>query len=398
MNLDNIQKESYELYCQYQDYCANLGIGIAQNYSMLKKQILEHHNRKISFDPKMMMFYTYLDNKKKLYCKTEDGLIDKLVSYYLKNCAGLYSFDALFQRSITYNRDHDFLADSTIDRYTADYVKYIEPAIEFAQDIRNITAADITHFLARIMKEKISSKVYANIKTVIRMVFSYARVQEGVECLYVNSVLKDIQFPRRAFKPKEIPTDRVFTDSDVSAVFQFLDPDVTVDLGIKFCFYTGLRVGELCALRCEDFDLPRRTVNIMRSETVSGKGKQRVYVDAAPKCNKTREVVLSDPAIEIARMLCTRSTGFIFAKGNTHLHARTFDSRLRRLCKSIGLPAYSMHDIRRTFATHMLDSDVPESFVQNQMGHSDIRTTRSYYYYSTKKHNDYIEYANKSAI
>ena len=87
MNLDNIQKESYELYCQYQDYCANLGIGIAQNYSMLKKQILEHHNRKISYDPKMMMFYTYLDNRKKIYCKTEEGLIDKLVSHYLKNCS-----------------------------------------------------------------------------------------------------------------------------------------------------------------------------------------------------------------------------------------------------------------------------------------------------------------------
>lgn len=398
MNLDNIQKESYELYCQYQDYCANLGIGIAQNYSMLKQQILEHHNRKISYDHSMMMFYTYLDNRKKIYCKTEDGLIDKLVSHYLKNCAGLYSFAAVFERSIQYNRENDFLAASTIDRYTADYVKYIEPAIEFAQDIRCITEIDVTSFLSRIMKNKLSSKVLANIKTVIRMVFSYARVQEHIDCLYVNAVFQNIQFPRRAFKTKPIPVNRVFKDSDVSALFQFLDPDSTVDLGIKFCFYTGLRVGELCALRCEDFDFNRRVVRIVRAETVSGRGKERVYVDSAPKCNKMREVVLSDPAMEVGKMLCCRSADFIFAKGNSHLHSRTFDSRLRRLCKSIGLPIYSMHDIRRTFGSHMLDSGVPEPFVQEQMGHSDIRTTRTYYHFSTKKHNDYIQYANISAI
>lgn len=398
MNLDTIKSESYELYCTYRDHCVNLGLGIVQDYDMLKKQILEHHGRKISYDHKTMMFYTYLDNKKKIYCKTKEGLVDKLVAHYLKNSAGLYTFPAVFHRSIEYNREYDFLAESTIDRYTADYVKYIEPAMEFNQDIRCITASDVTQYFARIMKNKLSSKVYANVKTVIRMVFSYARVQENIECLYVNAVLKDITFPRRAFKPQNKPIDRVFKDSDVNIIMQLLDPDVTVDLGIKFCFYTGLRVGELCALRCEDFDLIGRTLSVVRSETVSGRGKQRVYVDAAPKCNKMREIILSDPALEIARMLCCRSTGFIFEKGNTHLHSRVFDSRLRRLCKSVNLPAYSMHDIRRTFATHMLDSDVPESFVQNQMGHSDIRTTRSYYYYSTKKHNDYVNYANISAI
>lgn len=398
MNLDTIKSESYELYCTYRDHCVNLGLGIVQDYDMLKKQILDHHHRKITYDPKMMMFYTYLDNKKKIYCKTEEGLIEKLVIHYLKNCAGLFTFGALFERAIDYNREHDFLAASTIDRYTADYVKYIQPAEEFLQDIRAITSSDITSFLCRIMKNKLSSKVLSNIKTVIRMVFSYARVQEGIECLYVNAVLSDVQFPRRAFKLKPEQRDRAFTDSDIRAIFQFLDPDVTVDLGIKFCFYTGLRVGELCALRCEDFDFSNRTVSIVRSETVSGKGKQRVYVDAAPKCNKPRDVVLSDPALEIGRMLCCRTDGFIFAKGHTHLHSRVFDSRLRRLCRSIGLPEYSMHDIRRTFASYMLDSGVPEPFVQHQMGHSDIRTTRSYYHYSTKKHNDYINYANISAI
>lgn len=43
-----------------------------------------------------------------------------------------------------------------------------------------------------------------------------------------------------------------------------------------------------------------------------------------------------------------------------------------------------MHKIRKTYATTLIDKNVSESFIQEQMGHSDISTTRKLYYFSNQ--------------
>ncbi len=399
MNLDRIQEEAYNTYLQYQDYCDNVGIGLAYDYDMLKSEILRNHNRVISFNSKKMLYTTYIDNKRRISCKTKEGLQDKIIMHYIQNCSGLYYFGNVFERALLFNQEHDYLAPSSIDRYRVDYMKYIFPSPIFDQDIRVITEADMIKFFSGIMDDKPTAKCVSNIKTVIRLVFSYARVQEGLECLRVNTVFSNMRFPQRAFATKKTTENRVFKDDHISKVFEFLRDDNEIDLGIKLCFHTGVRVGELSALKAEDFCLDKRELRIQRAESVSGYGKNRVYTDTAPKCYKERVIILSDKAIEIARILLLATpTGFLFPDQDGHKHSHRFNDRLRRLCKKIDIPVFSMHDIRRTFASKMIDAGCTEKFVQDQMGHSDIRTTRQYYYYSTQHVNDYIRMANMSAI
>ena len=57
----------------------------------------------------------------------------------------------------------------------------------------------------------------------------------------------------------------------------------------------------------------------------------------------------------------------------------------------------SVHKIRKTFATTLLNSGVDEVYVKTIMGHEDINTTRSHYYYCNKRKKDY-ENQIKSAI
>lgn len=399
MNLDRIQEDAYNTYLHYQDYCDSVGIGLASDYDMLKKEILNNHTRVISYNKTQMLFTTYLDNKKKLSCKTLEGLQDKLVMHYMQNCSGLYYFSAVFERALLFNQEHDYLAPSSIDRYRVDYQKYIFPSSVFDQDIRVITESDIIKFFSVIMESKPTAKCVSNIKTVIRLVFSYARVQEGISCLHVNTVFQNMRFPQRAFAVKKTTENRVFKDDHMNKVFEYLKPDNEIDLGIKLCFYTGVRVGELSALKAEDFDISRRELRIRRAESVSGYGKNRVYMDTAPKCYKERVIILSGKACDVAAaLLLNHPSGFLFPDGDSHKHSHRFNDRLRRLCKKINIPVFSMHDIRRTFASKMIDAGCTEKFVQDQMGHSDIRTTRQYYYYSTQHIDDYIRMADMSAI
>ncbi|MBQ3515637.1 MAG: site-specific integrase [Lachnospiraceae bacterium] len=398
MDLDKIKEKAYIKYLHYADYCDKFGVGLVYDYDMIKKQILKNHNRKISFDKSKMLWYTYIDNKKKLTCKSKDGLEDKLVSYYLENCAGLYTIDAVFERAAAFSLKNDFHAPSTIDRYRADFEKYVIGS-NLDCDIRAITESDVIEFFNGIMKNKPTSKCVDNIRTMLNYIFAHARIQDRIECLHIKTVFENLTYPRRAFAPKILQLNRVVVDDDMKLLFNEFDYNNRLDLGIMLFIHTALRVGEMCALRVEDFDFKNQRLYICYAETVSGRGKNRVYKDEKPKGCKEDYVIMSDSAIEIGKMLCDLAVdGFIFARGDSHIHSRSFDSRLRRLCRKCNIPEYSTHDLRRTYASHGLEEGASPSFIQHQLRHSDIKTTLDYAQYSTKCNQVYIDMANAISI
>ena len=66
------------------------------------------------------------------------------------------------------------------------------------------------------------------------------------------------------------------------------------------------------------------------------------------------------------------------------IRSHALNKHLGDVCKELGIPTRSMHKIRKTYGTTLLDSDVDEKFVVEQMGHADITTTKKYYYFSNK--------------
>ena len=196
--------DAYNAYLQYtQNFDTMINGCIITDYAMLREEVLKNHERRISYDSKKGLFRTYLENNIMITSKTLEGLQDKIFCFYLENNKGLFSFPQVLIRAFVFNREHDFLSQSTIDRYLVDYRKYLRESVVFNQDIRSITESDVYSFFVDLMSHKPTSKVVSNIKTVIRLAFNYARVQEGIECLYVNSIFQNMQFSKRSFAPKK---------------------------------------------------------------------------------------------------------------------------------------------------------------------------------------------------
>lgn len=57
---------------------------------------------------------------------------------------------------------------------------------------------------------------------------------------------------------------------------------------------------------------------------------------------------------------------------------------LYRACEKIGIPKRSMHVLRKTYATRLINAGVDEAIIINQMGHTEFATTKAYYYYNDK--------------
>ena len=71
-------------------------------------------------------------------------------------------------------------------------------------------------------------------------------------------------------------------------------------------------------------------------------------------------------------------------KNGHRISKKMFYEYLVKACEAIDIPKRSMHKIRRTYATMLIDANVEDSLIMEQMGHSDISTTRKYYYYCNK--------------
>jgi integrase len=139
--------------------------------------------------------------------------------------------------------------------------------------------------------------------------------------------------------------------------------------------FTGLRLGELRALRWADVDFTKRLVHVRRSFTHGAEG--------APKSGKVRSVPLIDQAARALdglsrRGYCTDSDDLVFVSDSGGV---VDDFGLRRryyaALERAGLKRLRFHDLRHTFGTIAVQA-FPLSDVRAFMGHADIQTTMIY--------------------
>ena len=64
------------------------------------------------------------------------------------------------------------------------------------------------------------------------------------------------------------------------------------------------------------------------------------------------------------------------------IHALT--CYLYRVCDQVGIPRRSMHVLRKTYATRLLNAGIDGSIITKQLGHTNLDTTKEYYYYNDK--------------
>ena len=135
----------------------------------------------------------------------------------------------------------------------------------------------------------------------------------------------------------------------------------------------GLRVSEVVALRAEDIDSKRMVVRVCQ-----GKGK------------KDRYVMLSPKLLEILREYykAYRPTAALFFGKDRErpLDRRTVLLACQRIARRAGLSKrITVHTLRHSFATHLLEAGVDLRTIQALLGHRSLRTTALYTFVSTER-------------
>ena len=186
--------------------------------------------------------------------------------------------------------------------------------------------------------------------------------------------------PKPNYKPK-----RILTRAELDAFLAVVEQDEVWRDFFQTELMTGLRRGEICALRWEDFDTKQETLHVRRTlHKEKGKplttGNTKTYAG-------TRKIVLPPSAAQLLReRKKTAPTEWIFPNPfdpEQPIAPGTAYNRLKALLKETGLPDIRFHDLRHTFATHALSSGVDAKTLAGILGHTKASFTLDTYTHTT---------------
>jgi len=162
----------------------------------------------------------------------------------------------------------------------------------------------------------------------------------------------------------------------------------------RFVLQTGLRTGELIGFKWSDIDFENRTMKIERTMEFRYKvGEWRV---GPPKSKSGyRTISLTDEAIRILENQRSKNKSlklvpiewkdivFLWRKG-TPVKNSTYDTGLFKYCDRVGIPRFSKHVLRHTFATRCIEGGMKPKTLQKILGHSNIGITMNLYVHITE--------------
>lgn len=355
-----------------------------------KKKYLKGH--KIYTD-KNGKWYTRLkiDGKTKLIKRSTKEAVEQEVIKYERSIVESPCVKDVFYQFINQKLRYKDISKATYDRYVRDYERYFS-----GKDIETVKFISLTEeYLENFIRETIAdneltAKAYSNLKTIIRGMLLYAKGK--YTDISAGSFFSDLQFSKNTFEKKVICKEKeVFMEDEIPKVKEYLiQKGKARHLGILLAFQTGVRVGELCTIRKDDIITENGAmfIHIRRTETkYKENGEYVVRVREYPKSSAgDRYVFCTNHAIEtINKILSLNNDGvYLFEENGKRIYESSFANTITWMCKSLNIPNRSMHKIRKTYGTTLIDGGVDEAIIVEQLGHSDIHCTKQYYYFSNK--------------
>ncbi|MCO4239566.1 site-specific integrase [Pseudarthrobacter sp. MDT3-28] len=301
--------------------------------------------------------------------------------------------------------DRPRLKQKTLEGYEMTYRVHAYPAFG-SRRISTITSQEIEKWVADL-RAKPTPGGKARSEGSVRG--SFLRVQK----IFTYAVQhRLISFsPMTALKKPSLPQNNpnFLTLGQVTALTERLDAFEPYGLIVRFAVWTGLRSGELGALRIRDIDLLHKEVRVERTMSWVKEG----WIYTTPKSARSRRAVplLSDSLIDeltaYLRQHPNRSdadAGLWPGKVKGHplaTYERAFDPKglyrysFKPAAKALGMPTLKFHELRHTFASLMVSYGVSMFELSRLMGHGSITVTDGIYAHMYKK--DYSELRRRIA-
>ncbi len=279
------------------------------------------------------------------------------------------------------------IKESTFAKYSQIIDSHIRPALgEFPLD--KISTQLIEGFIQQQLlsgrlddKGGLSPKTVTDMLTIIKESIGYARDNEiAVICNLQKITVKK--------KEREM---RVLTSAEQEALVRVLLDDMDqYKFGVMLSLYTGIRVGELCALQWENLCLPsatlkvRKTMQRIQDKTVGATSKTKVIITGPKSQCAIRDIPLPAFVLDLARPFESSPKTFVLSGGKgRYVEPRTMQNRFKQYIKDSGIADANYHSTRHTFATRCVEVGFDIKTLSEILGHANVNITLNRYVHSS---------------
>jgi Site-specific recombinase XerD len=269
-----------------------------------------------------------------------------------------------------------YVKQSTFAAYMLILENHILP---FFGTSRDLSEKQVQRFVLEKLNTRLSVKSIKDILIVLKMIMKF-----GIKNEWINYCEWDIKYPTEQQVGKAI---EVLTVQNHKKILNYIHGNFTFrNLGIYICLSTGLRIGEVCALKWSDIDVNLGTITIQRTieriYMIEGRLKYTELVINTPKTkNSFREIPMSKELLTIVKPLkkVVNDDFFVLTNENFPTEPRTYRNYYKKLMYQLGMPQLKFHGLRHSFATRCIESNCDYKTVSVILGHSNISTTLNLY-------------------
>ena len=267
---------------------------------------------------------------------------------------------------------------STYYNYSYSVEKYLYP--KFAdQDITQIK--DYNDFIEKLT-DTLAPKTVRDIVTKLKEIINFYEEEHNTK---LN--IKKMSLPK--MNKKEI---QILSNKEKQKLEKYcIQQNDLKSLGILICLNTGLRVGEVCALRWENVDFETRRIHVEKTiERIYSKEENKtiVIIDTPKSITSVRTIPINSKLYNILKQIRGKSkkTDFVLTGSSEHyVEPRNYQYHFKEILKRNKVKKYKFHTLRHTFATNCIEAGMDIKSLSEILGHADVSITLNIYVHSSDK-------------
>ena len=342
-----------------------------QLFMIKKKKVDSVHTGKI-YERKDGRFITRVSEngeEKQVSGKSEADLYTKLYDFYFGESNS--TLETLYPQWLKWREEQASVSPKTIKENSYLWNAYLKDTPISKVPIRLLKPKDFIKFFREVTKGgEVTRKRFNDMKSVLNGIIYYAIELEIIE----HNYLRDINYKQFRYKAENnniLP----FTEEDRLKIIAHRPNDDLYSLALKFDFHMILRIGELKGLKWSDikgdYIYIQRFINDDNEIIEDIKGHQEEGRRFIPLTATAKQL------LERIREINPNSE-FLFVHDGVPLATVTFNRRLKKCCKELGIEYRSSHKVRFSTASIMYKNGVGAPELQKMLGHTTLAMTTHY--------------------
>jgi len=223
----------------------------------------------------------------------------------------------------------------------------------------------------------LSDKTIRDIGTVIKLSFKSA-----IKNNLIDYFSLDFYYPKR-FDTNKI---YIFSKLEQKKIIDYVINNINIkNLCILLALYSGIRIGELCALKWKDINFKKNILNVNKTIQrvyLKEKGISKIVITNPKTKNANREIPLNNDFAMLLKKFRINNETYILSGTMKWVEPRTFRRYYNMVMENIGIGNRTFHSLRHTFASNCIRLGVDYKTVSELLGHSSVNITLNVYVHS----------------